>query len=96
MNDSLQRIYDMPLKADGAFVRGVSDNYHVTTISSGMNDREEYARLFAAAPVILESLQALSDEIVDLRRSGAIGGGQDAERIDQIIVRARSIIATAI
>lgn len=36
-----------------------ADKFTVATISLGMNDRTEYARLFAAAPDLLDNLHAL-------------------------------------
>jgi len=78
MNSSEERIQQMPLKADGAYVRGARDGYHVSTISSGMNDREQYAALFAASPVLLETLRSMSDGLQDMRRRGAIGAESDA------------------
>ena len=93
MNDSLRRIYKMHLKADGPYVRGATDNYHVTTISPGMNDSDEYASLFAAAPKLLQTLSALADKMVELRERSAFAEGQDAKRIDQLLDDANAAIA---
>lgn len=38
-----------------------ADKYTVATISQGMNDREEYGRLFAAAPNMLAALHKAHD-----------------------------------
>lgn len=52
----MERILASPLKAGGDHVRMAGDGYHVATVSRGMNDRAEYARLFAAAPDMLAAL----------------------------------------
>ncbi len=95
MNDTVRRIKSMRLKADGAFVRGARDSYHVATISSGMNDREDYARLFAASPDLLESLRLLSEGISVMRRRGVIDEVNDIEWCDQTLARAREAIGAA-
>lgn len=60
---ALARILSTPLKTDVrggmSSVRVAADSFHVATISAGMNDQAEYARLFAAAPDLLEALQGL-------------------------------------
>ena len=54
MTTALDRILTTPLKATErggmSSVRVAADSSHVATISAGMNDQPEYARLFAAAP----------------------------------------------
>ncbi len=95
MDTPLQHIMKWPLKADKRSVRGAATGYHVTTISDGMNDREEYARLFAAAPALLAALRSLADEVSDLRQRNAIGDNSDIRQIDGMLSHARAVIATA-
>lgn len=70
MTSAMDRIMTTPLAADamGSSVRVVvaADKYTVANVSEGMNDREEYARLFAAAPELLAALES----IVDLTKPG--------------------------
>jgi hypothetical protein len=61
MKTAVERIAATLLRADREHVRVNADGYHVATISPHMNDRAEYARLFAAAPALLASLTALTD-----------------------------------
>jgi hypothetical protein len=95
MDTPLERIMGWPLKADERSVRGAATGYHVATISDGMNDRGEYARLFAAAPSLLVALRSLADEVSDLRRQNAIDENYDIQRIDGVLSYARMIIAKA-
>jgi hypothetical protein len=96
MKTPLQRIMECPLRADKQFVRVAADGYHVTTISDGMNDCEEYARLFSAAPALLAALRLLADEISDLRHRNAIHEGYGIQRIDGMVSLARTAITAAI
>lgn len=61
----LDRIAATPLAVDarGDSIRVVvaADKYTVANISSGMNDREEYARLFAVAPALMQAGDALAE-----------------------------------
>jgi hypothetical protein len=95
MTSSEERIRQMPLKADGAYVRGARDGYHVATISSGMNDREQYASLFAASPILLDMLRTLSDGVSDMRKRGVIDEERDAQWLDETLAQARILIGTA-
>lgn len=65
MTDAMNRIMTTPLAVDarGSSVRVVvaADKYTVANVSEGMNDREEYARLFAAAPEFLAAALAVLD-----------------------------------
>lgn len=54
MTPAQERILRTPLKAIGNTVRVAGDNYHVATVQKGMNDVAEYARVFAAAPVMAD------------------------------------------
>lgn len=58
-----ERVLGTSLSTDtrGSSVRVVvtADRYTVANISEGMNDREVYARLFAAAPDLLRALQTV-------------------------------------
>lgn len=54
MTPGQERILRTPLKAVGNTVRVAGDNYHVATVQKGMNDVPEYARIFAAAPVMMD------------------------------------------
>lgn len=58
------RITTTPLATDcrGSSVRVIvaRDKYTVANVSQGMNDREEYARLFAASPEMLQMLQTMA------------------------------------
>jgi hypothetical protein len=60
MTAALDRILATPLKATErggmSSVRVAADSFHVATISAGMNDQPEYARLFAAAPELALAL----------------------------------------
>jgi hypothetical protein len=76
MTNANRRIALTPLSIDvrGTSVRVVvaADKYTVANVSEGMNDRREYARLFAAAPMLLEAIEQwpeLDDPDMDL--SGA-------------------------
>lgn len=51
--DARERILKTPLKAVGNFVHVAAASYHVATVSRGMNDPEDYAKLFADAPMML-------------------------------------------
>jgi len=95
METSIQRIMEWPLRADQHSVRGAATGYHVTTISDGMNDREEYARLFAAAPNLLATLQSLVEEVLELRGRGILDEKQDIEKIDALLTQAQEHIAAA-
>jgi len=95
MESSIQRIKEWPLRADRHSVRGAATGYHVTTISDGMNDREEYARLFAASPNLLVTLQSLVDAVLELRRRGIIDEKRDVEKIDALLTDAQAHIAAA-
>jgi hypothetical protein len=57
----MKRIMNTPLNIDarGSSVRVVvaADNYSVAHIAEGMNDRLQYAKLFAASPKLLEALE---------------------------------------
>ena len=96
METPLQRIMEWPLKAEKRTIRGAATGYHVTTISEGMNDREEYAHLFAVAPTLLGTLQSLVEEVAELRRRNVINESRDMRRVDDMLLHARSVIATAI
>lgn len=65
MTTAIERILSTPLKATerGGMnsVRVAADSYHVATISAGMNDQAEYARLFAEAPALVQLLRELID-----------------------------------
>jgi hypothetical protein len=73
MTDSNARILQTPLSTDirGSSVRVVvaADKYTVARISEGVNDRAEYARLFAAAPALLSTMdraiELLGDWLTD-------------------------------
>ncbi|MGD0144494.1 MAG: hypothetical protein ABSC92_15180 [Rhizomicrobium sp.] len=93
METPLQRITAWPLRADKRSVRGAATGYHVATISDGMNDREEYARLFAAAPNLLATLQSFVEEVSELRRQGTINEERDVVKIDALLARAQMYIA---
>jgi len=54
---SLKRISDTPLRSDGPRIRVAGDGYLVAGVSAGMNDRDAYAKLFAAAPDMLAALK---------------------------------------
>lgn len=60
-----ERITGTPLATDvrGSSVRVVvaADKYTVANINAGMNDREEYARLFAASPQLLAAVDRAAD-----------------------------------
>jgi hypothetical protein len=60
MTTALDRILTTPLKATErggmSSVRVAADGFHVATISAGMNDQPEYARLFAASSDLLTAL----------------------------------------
>ncbi|MCC8963743.1 hypothetical protein H8A95_15845 [Bradyrhizobium sp. Pear76] len=61
---SLERILSTPLRAERrggyAAVKVAADGYHVATVSPGMNDAGDYARLFAAAPAMLAALKSIT------------------------------------
>jgi hypothetical protein len=61
---ALERILTTPLKATErggmSSVRVASDSFHVATISAGMNDQPDYARLFAAAPDLYQAIKPLA------------------------------------
>ena len=96
MEAPFQRITQWPLRADERSVRGAATGYHVATISDGMNDREEYARLFAAAPNLLATLQSFVEEVSELRRRGIVNEKQDIRKLDALLARAQTCIAAAI
>lgn len=64
MTSALDRILTTPLKATEhggmSSVRVAADSFHVATISAGMNDQAEYARLFAAAPDFAATLMKIA------------------------------------
>lgn len=64
MTAALDRILTTPLKATKrggmSSVRVAADSFHVATISAGMNDQPEYARLFAAAPDLYQAIRPLA------------------------------------
>jgi hypothetical protein len=53
------------------------------------------ARLIAAAPALLEALQALLPLVVDLDDEGPCGEGWQSDALDSAIVRSRAAIAAA-
>lgn len=79
MTDAMKRIMSTPLAVDvrGDSVRVVvaADKYTVAKISEGMNDRKDYARLFALS---LEMLAALKEADATLT-------AEDACDIDPIV-----------
>ena len=95
MTSAVERIMKMPLKADDVFVRGAADSYHVATISSGMNNREDYARLFAAAPSLVATLRTLSDGIAEMRQRVVISDERDTQWLDATLARARAVVEAA-
>jgi hypothetical protein len=52
MTPAQERVLRTSLIAVGNTVRVAGDNYHVATVQKGMNDPNEYARVFAAAPTM--------------------------------------------
>jgi hypothetical protein len=97
MSAALKRILETPLDID---VRGGScrvvvaaDKYTIANISTGANDREAYARLFASAPAMLEALQA----IIDMNVRYAINRYGDAAEAESLacVTTARAAIAKA-
>lgn len=95
MSGALYRILSTPLAFDvrGDSVRIVvaADKYTVANISEGMNDREEYARLFAAAPELLGVVQTLLQHIVFDEE-----GDLDCDEFDAMIARAEAIVTELI
>lgn len=82
MTTPKERILNTPLTVDGRAravrVTVARDKYTVALISDGMNDRQEYAKLFAAAPKLWELLEAASvyiEEEVEQRKTS----GNDEE-----------------
>lgn len=64
MTTAKERILSTPLRSTFrgdqiGDVRVDVDGYHVATISTKMNDRLEYAKLFAAAPKLVKALLRL-------------------------------------
>lgn len=95
---SISRIASTPLAVDarGSSVRVVvaADKYTVANISAGMNDREEYARLFAAAPALMQAGDELAGAAVDFIL--AISEGRDdwdglAHRLNDQIYQFRKV-----
>lgn len=90
MTSAMDRIMTTPLAADamGSSVRVVvaADKYTVANVSEGMNDREEYARLFAAAPELLEALKNISE---------CAEAGADGANMDLWVAQAAAAIAKA-
>lgn len=80
----IDRIASTPLAVDarGDSVRVVvaADKYTVANISAGMNDREEYARLFAAAPALMQAGDELAGTALALIRA-ILEGRDDLEDI---------------
>lgn len=70
MTSALDRILATPLKATKrggmSSVRVAADSFHVATISAGMNNQAEYARLFAAAPDLYQAIKPLAFSSPDL------------------------------
>lgn len=64
------------------------DKYTVATISQGMNDREEYARLFSAAPELLDALKNLRAEIEAISGYWTEGLDNFAQQADAAIAKA--------
>lgn len=54
-----KRIMGTPLIAIGTRVHVAADKYHVATVSSGMNDAEDYARIFASVTDLIEALESV-------------------------------------
>src|SRR5579864_9209473 len=95
MTDIERRIMTFPMKARGADVRGSRTGYYVTTVSEGMNDRDEYARLFASAPKLLVALRSLSNVVEEAKHSGFLNENYDSDRLDGALTRAKTAIANA-
>jgi len=69
-----------------------ADDYTVTTISQDMNDREEYARLFAAAPELLAALKQYVATYPAFK-SRPIGAPGSPARIEQDVLIAMEMAA---
>jgi hypothetical protein len=89
---SLERILQTPLRAErrggNASVKVTADGYHVATVSPGMNDAGDYARLFAAAPDLLVALKNLRAEIELISGFWTEGLDNFAMQADQAIAKA--------
>lgn len=94
----ISRIANTPLAVDvrGDSVRVVvaADEYTVASISAGMNDREEYARLFAAAPALMQA----GDEMAETAQAFILAVFNDqadcqgiAHKLNEQIYRFRKI-----
>ena len=97
---SLERIQDTPLAIDvrGDSVRVVvaGDNYTVANISPGMNDRAEYARLFAAALPMMQHLKSARAFLVnDANDSEKNGQPEDAHFVREFIAKIDAVLADA-
>jgi len=78
MNDAARkRIVQAPLSIDarGSSVRVIiaADKYTVANVSQGINDREEYARLFSAAPDMLAALQGVLPLLEKIETARLVG-----------------------
>jgi hypothetical protein len=69
-------------------VKVAADGYHVATVSPGMNDAGDYARLFAASPDLLIALKNLRAEIEAI-------SGYWTEGLDNFAMQADAAIAKA-
>jgi hypothetical protein len=74
VSTALDRILTTPLKVDVrggmSSVRVAADSFHVATISTGMNDQAEYARLFAAASDLYQAIKPLAFSSPDIPPPG--------------------------
>ncbi|CAN7378539.1 hypothetical protein LJR220_003368 [Bradyrhizobium sp. LjRoot220] len=67
MTTAAERIASTPLAIEqrrwNIRVVVAADKYTVATVSQGINDREEYARLFSAAPDMLAALHRITNAV---------------------------------
>ncbi|PZR93471.1 MAG: hypothetical protein DI537_10135 [Stutzerimonas stutzeri] len=82
-----ERIIGTPLKAVGTMVRVASDNYQVATVHKGMNDASDYARIFAAAPVMMDVILFIEAQATSDPSYWRKTWPQHAELFDAAVVR---------